>query len=147
MKTLQDLRLRSTYRLQTSQANAAYPLSLIIGTTDYLDDESASHDLTPERYELDQNYPNPFNPTTSIRYGISSSAVVTLEVYNILGQVVRTLVNGQQQNAGYHVAVWDAHADDGSAVASGLYLYKLTVQPTDGATTTTTLTRKMMFIK
>lgn len=73
----------------------------------------------PTQFELQQNYPNPFNPTTTIRYGLSQRSDVSLEVYNILGQKVGSLVN-EIQDAGYHEATFD-----GSALASGVYYYQL----------------------
>ena len=79
----------------------------------------------PSEFSLSQNYPNPFNPTTNIKYGISENARVSLVVYNILGQAVRTLVNAEQQ-AGYYSVVWDGMNDFGSKVSSGIYIYRMT---------------------
>lgn len=73
----------------------------------------------PESFELFQNYPNPFNPSTIINYQLSIDSYVKLKVYNLLGQEVATLVDGEQL-AGYHEAVWDA-----SSVPSGVYYYQL----------------------
>jgi M6 family metalloprotease-like protein len=76
---------------------------------------------------LYQNHPNPFNPTTTIRYSIQQQGRVTLAIYNAAGQLVRTLVDEIQSPAerGYSV-LWNATNDSGDAVASGVYLYKLT---------------------
>jgi len=80
---------------------------------------------TPENFMLKQNYPNPFNPTTTIRYGLPKAQRVTLVVYNLQGQKVRTLINFTQQ-ANEHQAVWDGRNDSGEAVSSGVYVYRLT---------------------
>jgi len=78
----------------------------------------------PRAYALEQNYPNPFNPTTEIRYDLPGSSRVTLKVYNLMGQEIKTLVDGVQA-AGRHVAVWDGTDNLGRQVASGIYLYRL----------------------
>ncbi len=75
-------------------------------------------------FSLKQNYPNPFNPTTTIEYDVKNGANVTLKVYNLLGQEVRTLVN-TRQNAGNYKVNWDGKDNAGNAVASGVYLYRL----------------------
>jgi hypothetical protein len=73
----------------------------------------------PENFSLKQNYPNPFNPTTTIEYSIPEGKVVTLKVYNSLGQEVQTLVNSYQ-NAGTHEIDFDA-----SDLSSGIYYYRM----------------------
>ena len=72
---------------------------------------------------LYQNYPNPFNPTTKIKYGIPNSGLITLQVYNLLGEVVTTLVNKQQSAGNYEVSFDAASAAGG--LSSGIYLYKI----------------------
>jgi len=74
----------------------------------------------PSEFALLSNYPNPFNAQTVIQYQLPASSSVKLEVYNILGSKVATLVNGEQE-AGYKSVNWDA-----SEVSSGIYFYKLT---------------------
>jgi len=80
----------------------------------------------PEVYALRNNYPNPFNPETTIKYQLPEAGDVTLEVYNMLGQVVRTLVN-QHQTAGRYAVQWDANNDNGQALSSGIYFYRVQV--------------------
>ncbi|MCK5330840.1 MAG: T9SS type A sorting domain-containing protein, partial [Candidatus Marinimicrobia bacterium] len=75
--------------------------------------------LLPSEYALHQNYPNPFNPTTTIRFDIVEQGHVTLNIYNLLGQRVGTLVN-QQLDPGFHSVQWNA-----SSIASGVYLYTI----------------------
>ncbi|MBK7265151.1 MAG: T9SS type A sorting domain-containing protein [Ignavibacteriales bacterium] len=76
-------------------------------------------ELAPTTFTLDQNYPNPFNPTTIIRFSLPTSSVVTLNVYNTLGEKVVTLLNGQMES-GYHQVSFDA-----ANLPSGLYLYEI----------------------
>ena len=75
---------------------------------------------TPSEFSLSQNFPNPFNPATNINYSIPSAGYVQLKVYDILGREVAALVNGNRQAGNYQVTF------DGSKLASGLYIYKLT---------------------
>jgi len=74
----------------------------------------------PATYGLDQNFPNPFNPSTTIFYQIPTNSRVTLHVYNVLGQLVNTLVD-EDRPAGFHEATFDA-----SRLATGVYFYRMT---------------------
>lgn len=75
-------------------------------------------------FRLEQNYPNPFNPTTTISYHLAETVDVELNIYNLSGQRIRTLLSGRKE-AGSHSLAWDGKNDVGDEVASGLYLYKL----------------------
>ncbi len=75
-------------------------------------------------FNLDQNRPNPFNPATTVEYSLARKSHVNISIYNILGQKVITLVDGEQE-AGQHHAVWEGHDGNGSQVASGIYFYKM----------------------
>jgi len=88
----------------------------------------------PTDFSLSQNYPNPFNPVTDIEFGLPSPCHVRLEVYNVVGQTVVTLVDGRRE-AGFYTVSWD-----GSNVASGVYLYRLTAGDY-------VQTRKMLLLK
>ena len=79
----------------------------------------------PDGFALGQNYPNPFNPSTVIPYQLPTVARVRLDVFNVLGQRVATLVDGER-SAGFHTVVWDAMDGAGRAMAAGVYLYRLT---------------------
>jgi hypothetical protein len=75
-------------------------------------------------FTLSQNYPNPFNPVTTLRYDLTEDAFVNITIYDMMGRVVKTLVNNQQ-NAGFKSVIWDATNDAGSPVSAGLYLYTI----------------------
>lgn len=81
--------------------------------------------ITPEDYVLEQNYPNPFNPTTAIRYTLPINKRVSLRIYDMMGRVVRTLVDDQFQQAGRHEVTWDGKNAHGQRAASGVYIYAL----------------------
>ena len=104
--------------------------------------------LIPENIELDQNYPNPFGSTTSIRYGVSRESTVTLKVYNVLGQVVETLVDHEKRSPGYYIEHWDVLAEDALSVSSGLYIYRLEIFAALGETVSgKILDRKMILVR
>jgi hypothetical protein len=78
----------------------------------------------PSSFGISQNYPNPFNPTTSIEFAIPEASQVSLEIYNLLGQRVRTLVHGYVP-AGYLSTQWDGLDQNGNELSSGTYIYRL----------------------
>lgn len=80
---------------------------------------------TPTEFALLQNFPNPFNPDTTIGYELAESADVTLQIYNVVGQVVRTLVAAEPQSVGRYQIRWDGMDDRGTPVSSGIYFYQL----------------------
>ena len=82
--------------------------------------------VLPERFALGPNYPNPFNPSTIIPYQLAASSEVRLEVFNLLGQHIATLVDGERP-AGFHTAMWHAVDGAGRAVGAGVYIYRMTV--------------------
>ncbi len=86
----------------------------------------AHQDVISYEFRLVQNYPNPFNPSTVIPFSLSEPADVTLKIYNIKGQLIRSLTSGKM-NAGNYELKWDARDDFGQKVVSGLYLYQLNV--------------------
>ena len=85
--------------------------------------KSASFNL-PQNFHLSQNYPNPFNASTQIRYTLSQDAHVRLEIFNVLGQRVKVLVD-EFQTAGYRQILWDGRNERGDQVSSGVYLYRI----------------------
>lgn len=79
--------------------------------------------ITPVKI-IATNYPNPFNPVTTISYNIPNAGHVSVEIYNIAGQKVKTLVN-ENQSAGANSVIWNGTNDNGKTVASGVYMYKI----------------------
>ena len=78
----------------------------------------------PKEFDLRQNYPNPFNPTTVIQYALPKTSEVKIQIYNILGQKVRNLVD-EPQKPGYKMIHWDGRDDSGVEVSSGVYFYRI----------------------
>tara|TARA_B100000405_G_scaffold297344_1_gene253130 strand:- start:53 stop:1078 length:1026 start_codon:yes stop_codon:yes gene_type:complete len=78
----------------------------------------------PTEFALHNNYPNPFNPVTNILYDIPEVSDVSLEIYNVMGQRVRTLVQGTQEPGRYQI-IWNATNDFGQALSSGMYIYRI----------------------
>ncbi|MCK4427876.1 MAG: T9SS type A sorting domain-containing protein [candidate division Zixibacteria bacterium] len=102
-----------------------------------VDDETGDEAI--RGFSLRQNYPNPFNPTTNIEFVLSKSGQVKLEIFNILGEKIRTLVD-QRLKAGHKLVDWDGKDGSGEEVASGVYFYRL-------QTENFTQTKKMVLIR
>jgi len=93
----------------------------------------------PKEFALSQNYPNPFNPTTEIKFDLPIQSFVNLQIFNVLGQKVKTLINSEVE-AGYRSITWDGTDDSGKQIASGAYFYIL-------RTGDHTFTKKMTMLK
>ena len=111
-------------------------LSLEMGATDIEQDPHS----TANSYSLQQNYPNPFNPSTVIGYTLKANSEVLMEVYDLSGRKIRTLINGRR-NIGDGEVVWDGRNDFGEEVASGTYFYQLRINAE------TAVTRKMLLAR
>jgi hypothetical protein len=98
----------------------------------------------PVDFALNQNYPNPFNPTTSIRYALPVESKLTMDVFNVLGQRVRTLVNDNVA-AGYHAIEWNGTNNAGQQLASGVYFVQMSAKGANGKTFSDV--RKLMMLK
>ncbi len=110
-----------TRDIRQNESDWSEPLVVTI-TENTTDIEQESQ--VPQNFILSQNYPNPFNPLTNIRYTLPESGPVTLTIYNIFGQKIRTLVDNVQ-TAGTHKVIWDGKNDFNMNVASGIYLYQI----------------------
>ena len=107
--------------------NPEYAYSLLAATLQKLNPTTGIKlidNTVPQSYTLDQNYPNPFNPTTTIKYTIPKAGNVRIEVYDITGRLVTTLVNTNQATGTYSVT-WNGRNSSGQSVGSGIYLYRL----------------------
>ena len=85
---------------------------------------SVEEEVIPEVFALHNNYPNPFNPITNIGYDVPEVSDIRIDIYNLAGQKIRTLVSREHQPGRYKVQ-WNATNEFGSPVASGMYIYKI----------------------
>ncbi len=108
--------------------------------------QNDGHPPMPDRFQLEQNYPNPFNMETRIHFALPIAGSVTLEVYNLLGQKQRTLVQ-QEMRPGFHSILWDGRDSQGAEVSSGVYLYKIQVTPKDAQQPSFQGMKKMLLLK
>lgn len=134
-----DYSMISVWQECTIQYKAGVVITTIEKSGTYALVYDSEAEVLPTEFVLNQNYPNPFNPTTTIRYDIAVSGQVSLIVYNLLGQKVRTLINGYAPQGTYRLQ-WDGNNDMGQRVSSGVYLYRL---ESGGKR----FTKRMMFMK
>lgn len=100
----------------------------------------------PQSFELYQNYPNPFNPTTTIAYDIPALSRVSVQVFNMVGQLVMTLVD-QEQAPGRYSIVWNGRTEKGGLAASGVYFYRISAIERNAAQRHFVSTRKVVLLK
>jgi len=100
----------------------------------------------PVGFTLEQNYPNPFNPSTIITYQLPASREVNLKVYNLIGQEMKTLVEGNKA-VGKHQVIWDGRDNHGHLVSSGIYLYRLWISTPSGQAGVFVEAKKMTLIR
>ena len=133
----------------TGAAPALVIDGLRVGTTWALGVPSAVTDMfsgIPTVYELQNNYPNPFNPSTTIQYGLPKQSNVTVKIYSLLGQEVKTLVNNDQSPSYYRV-VWNGTDNYGSHVSSGVYFIRITAQSSEPNSKPFIQVKKMLLMK
>ena len=122
-------------KFQINDEPAVGGISVIgLSGNDVVDGVNIINSLVPVELSLHQNYPNPFNPQTTIKWSMPLSGMVSLGVYNLQGQLVELLINGQLE-AGSHEQIWDA-----TAYSSGIYFYRMT-------TNKKTLQKVMLLLK
>jgi len=94
---------------------------------DVVEVTSVESETLPTAFEVFQNYPNPFNPSTQIKFAVPSAQKVSVEIFNIIGQRVAVLANGQNYSAGFHSVTFDA-----SKLSSGTYIYRVMASDANG---------------
>ncbi len=94
--------------------------------------EEVDRTQLPKEFDLRQNYPNPFNPTTVIEYALPKASGVNIQIYNMLGQKVRNLVD-ELQEPGYKTVSWDGKDGNGKEVSSGIYFYRIVARMGQGS--------------
>ena len=110
----------NTISFSTNSVNSYYGLFFASTITDIGEDNS----LTPDKFALSQNYPNPFNPITNIKFSIPIQSHVTLKIFNIMGQEIKTLTD-RNYSPGVYEFKWDGTNNKNISVASGLYIYQI----------------------
>ena len=105
--------------------NKSSKYQLVVGTENFLEEISKTFTEIPQNFKLSQNYPNPFNPVTFVTFQLPDAAKITVDVFNVLGQRLKTLINNQDLQPGYYSAQWDGKNDLGKKVAAGVYFLQL----------------------
>ena len=122
------------------KSTVSYDIKVVIGELDYV--QKMSDEILeniPSDFSLSQNYPNPFNPVTKLDYNLPLRSSVNISIYNVLGQEIKTLVNGVKEY-GYHSVTWNGRDELGREMSSGVYFVRITSQGF-------TKTRKMLLVK
>ena len=113
--------------------------------------EQKENIIVPSTFELHQNYPNPFNPQTTIEYDLPEESIVSIEIFNLVGQKIRTLLIPTNQSQGYWKIIWDGCNDQNRLMGSGVYLYRITILSVKSENRLTDIlfqkTKKMLFVK
>ena len=124
METFEDYETTITMsRSRLNEEAVVIDGSTAIYTNALLVVDEWGHGGVPDVYALKQNFPNPFNPVTQIRYQLPEESVVTIQIYDIMGRVVRSLVSNEKELTGYHQVMWDGTNNYGDGVSAGMYLY------------------------
>lgn len=117
----------SVYDFTMGKNESRREFRLVAGKKEFVESNTGGIPLAPKEFALGQNFPNPFNPSTTIRYTIGHSGDVSITIYNVLGQKIRTLMNGFHSIGSYDIE-WDGKDDHGLGVATGVYFYRITVK-------------------
>ena len=141
-----DLRKNPNVTFASPGEDQSYPFLLLVGERSALDQQMGALHLVPDQFELSQNTPNPFNPVTTIGISLTQDALVTLRVFNILGQELNVLALNQPMTSGRHRFIWTGKDARGNSLPSGVYLYRLEVKDHTGRFVFGD-TKKMLLVK
>lgn len=122
---IHDLEISPVVNFVSGYPETVHRFRLIIGTDEFVSQHDLGAGQLPDQFTLYQNYPNPFNSTTMIRFFLPAQDVVSLKIFNILGQNVCDLIPGENQKAGFYELHWNGLDQNGLPVASGLYFYRI----------------------
>lgn len=124
--------------------NTKYAVALLKASLGNLTGVETKDIEIPKSFELKQNFPNPFNPSTQIEFSVPITSHVTLNVYDVLGRLVKTLANGELVAGNYNLT-WNGKDENGSNCSSGIYFYQLLTKTENGQDLS--LTKKMVLTK
>ncbi|MCH8069927.1 MAG: hypothetical protein IID16_11770, partial [Candidatus Marinimicrobia bacterium] len=133
LKIVHKAQEMNQYRFVSTGSEIERNFSLVVGPDSFTKEVMKDYNFVPTDYTLLQNVPNPFNAITTIRFGLPEDGKVSLTIYSILGQKVAAVISEQEFTTGSHAILWDGKNDAGRGVATGVYLYYLTVRK-DGVT-------------
>ena len=140
-RKLQSLTAGQQIILDDIRENEVNRFVIVVGTETYLEQNIGNvvH-IQPAGFELQQNFPNPFNPVTRIRFQVPEDQLVQIEIYDVLGRKIRTLVDGFKA-AGFYEVMWNGRNESGFETASGIYFYRIK------SASSGVLTRRMLKLK
>lgn len=123
-----DLKKNNEIKIQAKAGERTIkPYKLVIGTEEFIQNNSDDIPLVPMEFKLHQNYPNPFNASTTVQFSLPKRMRAEVNIYNILGQKVKTLVDGELRG-GMHKMIWDGTNDHGHLLSTGIYFVRITGQ-------------------
>ncbi|MEW6004799.1 MAG: FlgD immunoglobulin-like domain containing protein [Stygiobacter sp.] len=139
--TVSGLKDNSTYywRVKSNAGNTSSNYSSVAQFTTIAKVTDVENEKIPTEFTLEQNYPNPFNPSTLIKYSLPKNAYVTIKIYDMLGNEIKTLVSNESAAGNYSVQ-WNGDDNFGNKVSTGAYIYRITAGDF-------TAVRKMLLIK
>ena len=120
---------KESYEFMTFNDEFTHRFKVLAGSEDYV--RQRTNEILaemPQEFALYQNYPNPFNPTTTIRFAMPWASPVSLVIYNMLGQEVKTLIDDSIVTPGEHTVLWNGLDNQGRLASTGLYIYQLRAQ-------------------